>query len=199
MRTRLNVPLGHDKYQVLRTNDTWPDHIYRTRVTAAAVANTNAKIIVDPACGDGSIVNLAVRNMTGVELIGLNDISLENTKYTMGLDWPVEPQYATMDVFEYLEDVRDDVDVIVLTEILEHLDNPDELLTKARDHAKMLIASSPLNETSYTNHEHVWGWDKAGYEQMLRDSGWGPTSYIELDLSYAALPYNFQIWTANKR
>ena len=83
-------------------------------------------------------------------------------------------------------------DVIVLTEILEHLEDPDRLLSLAREHGKYLVASSPIDEVYKGNDEHVWGWTQQQYKEMLEGSGWTPIAYQELKFFPKA--YDFQLW-----
>lgn len=65
-------------------------------------------------------------------------------------------------------------DIVIVTEILEHLVDPHTLLRRIHESgAQYLMASSPYTEFKGSAYElHTWAWDREGYEQMLRDTGW---------------------------
>lgn len=67
-----------------------------------------------------------------------------------------------------------EVDVIVVTEMLEHLVDPHGLL--ARIHAsgsRWLVASSPYTETADSHYAfHTWAWDQRGYLDMIEAAGY---------------------------
>lgn len=190
-RWRLNEPTGHDGYQGVRDNMSWPDHRYRTFLTTAAIRFLGPQTLADPACGDASIEN-------SIELMRvkmyLNDISRSQIEMIQMASL-VPPDVQCMDVYDHVEYIPQ-VDVIVLTEILEHLEDPDKLVRMASKKARYLIASSPISERSNTNHEHVWGWDEDGYSEMLRNGDWTPTTVVKQYMNLSGLPYDFQIWTA---
>jgi hypothetical protein len=64
------------------------------------------------------------------------------------------------------------VDVFVLSETLEHVERPAELLAAIRKKARHLLLSTPLAEFDDRNPEHYWGWDKAGIRELLDVAGW---------------------------
>lgn len=163
----------------------------RTYATAAAIAWLNPMTILDPACGDASIVETA-HKLWPFESASLADISIPNMKYVEGRGWSwAHTQVADlMDTIEF----EPPVDLIVLTEILEHVEDPPAVLKAARQRAQMLIASSPIDEPDGGNPEHLWSWHVNEYRQMIVDAGWQPTS-LQI-LSFEQFPYAFQIWTA---
>lgn len=65
-------------------------------------------------------------------------------------------------------------DIVVMTEVLEHLADPHgALLRLAERRAVRLVCSSPWNETPADHSpEHAWAWDTAGYRAMLEGAGW---------------------------
>ena len=71
-------------------------------------------------------------------------------------------------------------DVVVMTEVLEHLADPHRVLrllkeSGDREHGFVsgLVVSSPWNEGP-GNHspEHAWAWDRDGYAAMITAAGW---------------------------
>lgn len=77
-------------------------------------------------------------------------------------------------------------DVVVLTEVLEHMADPHGFLAKlhARPEVRYVVASSPHNETP-EKHEwnHAWAWDCRGYLAMFRSAGFKGVEYHEVDWS----------------
>jgi hypothetical protein len=68
------------------------------------------------------------------------------------------------------------VDLFILTETLEHLEDPAGLLRKLRNKTSRILISTPLNEDERFNPEHLWVWDKEGVEQMLVDTSFSPAA-----------------------
>jgi 2-polyprenyl-3-methyl-5-hydroxy-6-metoxy-1,4-benzoquinol methylase len=65
-------------------------------------------------------------------------------------------------------------DIAICTEVLEHLVNPDEFITRLlNNNVKFIIASSPDYETP-KNHDpyHLWVFNGDSYKDMFTDSGW---------------------------
>lgn len=122
--------------------------------------------VVDVGAGDGGLLSLIA------------------PKLPSGRCWGYDLQPANVEAAEtrgvtvLLGDVVDGPivwgDVVVATEILEHLVDPHGLLRRAHDSgAKYLIASSPYMETAESHYGyHLWAWDEAGYQQMIEDAGW---------------------------
>lgn len=189
---RLHKPLGPDGYQVVRSNDAWPDHVARYLTSAAMLAWCKPDSVADPACGDASIVSAAAR-LWPIQRAFLNDISKPQIADLWGKDLGVmNPSLSTMDAVEFINGM-DHVDTIVLTEILEHLEDPAALVRAARAKATHLVASSPINETEgQGNHEHVWSFSVPSYRQLLEGAGWAPVAYQELRF-YPPF-YDFQLW-----
>lgn len=68
--------------------------------------------------------------------------------------------------------------IVVMTEVIEHLTDPHGTLRKlraarVRDVAQYLVCSSPWTETDQSHcGEHAWAWDVEGYIKLLTDAGW---------------------------
>lgn len=194
MRKRTNSSPGFD-YQVERHNSAWPDHIARTNVTAALITWLRPNSIIDPACGDGSIVLLADR-IWNIHKVVLSDISRPNYVYLKNYGVP-HIEVECVPILEALRarlDVPLGFDVVVLTEILEHMDDPVAVLKAARDRASYLVASSPEMRPGQDDHnpEHLWQFDGDGYFEMLREGGWNP--FHKTHMGFPGLEYDFQVW-----
>ncbi len=174
-------------YQVARSNEAWPDHRGRTLVTASLIAWLRPGTVMDPACGDASIVEAAIRLFPMKAYLA--DISEPNIKRLSGHETMCTDINLAIDAFP-------EVDVMVLTEILEHLPDPDAVLRASRNKAKYLIASSPEMRPGQNdnNPEHLWQFDHQGYEAMLVDAHWKVQQYTSLQFESE---YNFGIWVCS--
>lgn len=176
-----------DYRSVERHNDVW-EHVTRANVTAGFIAAMRPESMLDPACGDGSIA-LAACRIHEPPFVALNDISVPNVTFVRSVA-PATWKITDVDVLEAIN-ASDRVDLIVLTEILEHLESPDEVLRAARSKARRLVASSPEIRPGQgdPNEEHLWAFDSEGYRDMLSRAGWSTRSRLTLYLSY----YDFQV------
>jgi trans-aconitate methyltransferase len=75
-------------------------------------------------------------------------------------------------------------DVVVMTEVLEHLADPHGVLRRLLLRGvKQLVCSSPWNESPASHSpEHAWAWDAQGYRDMLNGAGWQLTEQAEVGL-----------------
>lgn len=188
MKVRLrDAPASYDG---TRDNFVSGNHAMRTLICGSMIATIAPMTILDPACGDASIVEAAHRQRP-IEYALLGDISKRQIK-------SIAPTFShRAEVADLLElmDRPGRFDLVVLTEILEHIEDPVMALRLARMRADFLLASSPVGDPEErANHEHVWAWDEAGYELMLRDEGWDPRA--KLLLTFPGTPWNNQIWLA---
>jgi hypothetical protein len=199
VRLRLPGTRGVD-YQVLRSNYDWGDHILRVQMTGAMIAWLAPDTVIDPACGDGTIVAAAhrLRPIAGAQM---NDISMPNFYHvgtTMRQYLPQNLRVSHDDVAAALS-TDAQYDLVVLTEILEHVEDPVGILRLARQRAKTLVASSPLwtdDRVLDSNPEHLWQFDGMGYEEMLKEGGWDPLAFVPISFSEPAYIYTFQLWSA---
>ena len=84
------------------------------------------------------------------------------------------PGYVIQGPIEETIDQIPQVDLFILSETLEHLDYPDELLRKLRGKASRLLLTTPIDEGRHAesfNPEHYWGWDQEAIEVMLQEAG----------------------------
>jgi len=93
--------------------------------------------------------------------------------------------------------LRDELDLgehtppnlVVLTEVLEHLAQPHELLRRLQPRVDYLLASVPIDETRDKHYEyHAWAWDRAGFSALLAACG-----YVVLGRRYLHQPIGTQV------
>ena len=174
--------------------DRWREHKLRVDVTVALASSRwpDPLLVIDPAAGAGR---------TGRELTGYGGTLITGDLSTeANVDHPGRTADDLLGHWADEVDIaeRRRADIIVLGEILEHVENPAQLLRYAAGAGTGLVLSTPLEEPAGVNPEHVWRWDKAGIEHLLAEAGWRPLDYVELDVDLAHWPagYRCQIHTA---
>ena len=150
----------------------WKDHESRVKYTAALLRRMKPSSVADLSCGDGAVT----RDLDCLKILG--DI-------TPGWEWegPIE---------ETVRFIRP-VDVFVLSETLEHLDDPDEVLRLIRLKAERLLLTTPARENNALNPEHLWSWDVPDVQEMLAAAGWKDCTVQEFT-PQGPQYYIFQIW-----
>lgn len=131
-----------------------------------AATTMNVRSVVDLGCGDGGIV-AAIRDL-GLDVIGY-DFQPSNADgwKERGVD---EICFAKNFVEAWWQ--IPGPDLYVITEVLEHLLDPHEMVRRMHARRAMVVASSPCTETFESHDEcHAWAWDIGGYWKMFTDAG----------------------------
>jgi hypothetical protein len=184
MRIRLNPALSREELTRQcpepHKHDFWPDHRLRVTQTIALAREMGVPpVVADLSCGDAAIG----RTLAPHKLI-LGDFA---------------PGYEICGpIEETIGLIPSDVGMFILSETLEHLDDPDDMLAKIRLKADTLVLSTPIGETGNRNIEHYWGWDTADVHIMLTRAGWQPE--YQCDVRYLShpgsgwAPASYQLW-----
>jgi hypothetical protein len=133
--------------------------------------------VADLSCGDAAIVRAA----------GLEDVA-QLGDYT--------PGHQFCGPIEQTVDLIPPVDVFLLSETLEHVEDPAGLLWKIRQVASRLLLSTPLDEDTDRNPEHYWGWGFVDINDLLSKAGWNNRVYQTFTPASDSY-YTFQIWRAS--
>ena len=157
----------------------WAEHKARVewtirRLNHFITLNNDITRVVDLSCGDGAILD--------------------------GLHTPLDKVYGDMifterlDVIGNIEDTVKliDGDLLICSETLEHLDDPDAVLRDAARNFKWIAITTPLGEKDDGNWEHYWGWDMLDLSEMLKTTQWSTRVMETLPLTY----YTYQFWIA---
>lgn len=160
----------------------WPDHIERVRWTIAEgvqlAKQLKAVSLIDLSCGDGAVLR------------GIAAELPESTLYFGDLVHAPHVQHVGP-IEEALRLEGLCADLLVMTETLEHLADPDAVLRAARVRFRGLLVSTPIGEdATHDNIEHYWSWQMEDVLGMLTEAGWTPYRYARLDLPW----YDFQLW-----
>lgn len=152
------------------------DHLLRVAVTVDLIqALGPLSSVADLSCGDGAIVS-----QLDVPQRYLGDLAF---------GYPITgPITSTIEEIPY-------VNLMVCTETIEHLDDPDVALKVMRDKTVLLVLSTPVGCWHDGNAQHLWAWDREAVEAMAAAAGFTTKIYMELDLTaFGPEHYSFGIW-----
>lgn len=179
-------------------HDRWPDHVERVKASADMIERYADWVhsAADLSCGDGALLNLISHRLERAVLGDLNGVPVSAAVSCRARVLETIGAAALPDSLTHLEPV----DLFILSETLEHLDDPDDLLARLTGHARHLFLSTPLEEPADSgNREHYWSWGQGDVHTMLQAAGWEP---LEVSLlvprSTRHLPdaYTYQMWMA---
>lgn len=135
----------------------------------ARVANSFVPInVVDLGCGDGGLVSL-IKKLNNVERVRGYDFQPSNSA-----GWIERGVTENCSALNFVENWSEVVpaDVYVITEVLEHLEDPHGMVRYIHDRGAAIVCSSPWMEyEGNIDACHAWAWDMPGYKQMLTNAG----------------------------
>ncbi len=180
MRTRLRPTVTPEElatvYAVPHDANRWEDHRVRVRETVSWIKQQVGPVdtAADLSCGNGAI--------------------LDGIDAQTRIKGDFAPGYEIHGPIEETLPALDHVDLLVCSETLEHLDDPDAVLRTARDKATAICVSTPAWETpQHNNPEHYWSWGLDDISQMLTVAGFNDQRLLLLPLGF----YTFQVWVAS--
>lgn len=154
----------------------WQDHILRVAKTLEiAQGIPYVKSAADLSAGDAYVIK------------GLN------LSQTFIGDFA--PKYEITGAIEKTIDQIPVVDLFILSETLEHLDDPLAVLKQIRAKTRTLLLSTPHAKWDDINEEHYWAWDRSGILKLLTQAGFEEVRYDLLELEHDYY-YDYQIWVA---
>lgn len=154
-------------------------------VTEAAAQVGPEATVSDLGCGDGGLLSL-IQQYPGVQQAWGYDFAPANAA-----GWRERGVVAyALDVFGAdVQKVRIG-DIAVMTEVLEHLEDPHDVLRWVRSTARYLVCSSPWNENQNSHcAEHAWAWDLEGYSSMIENAGWTIDRHEQVSLFQVILAH----------
>lgn len=158
----------------------WDEHRTRVQWTTRQLQHfidlrTDITRVVDLSCGDGAILNgLNVPNKIYGDMVQADHLTIAAMPAEISV--------------RYMQG-----DLLICSETIEHLDDPDQFLRDAQENFKYIAITTPLGETDpEKNYEHYWGWDLLDINKMLRVTQWYPLMEATLPLDY----YTYQFWIA---
>lgn len=144
-----------------------PGHRERLLATAEIVMSYHPATVVDLGAGDGGL--LSILQAQGITCWGydLQQTNVDVAVNQRGVD------VRLFDVVKNVDELEPSYDVMVCTEMLEHLIDPHGFVRALSGKALgVLVASSPWHETPDNHYEfHTWAWDVDGYRAMFENAG----------------------------
>lgn len=141
--------------------------------------------VADLSCGNGEIARRICTNKRNLHLGDFAEIHPSA---------PIEAHTGPIE--ETIGDIPE-VNVFVLSETLEHLDDPQKVLSLIRSKAQALVLTTPLECWLDSNQEHYWAWDRAGVEHLMKNAAWIPRHFATVDSRSWGEPYLYGIWIAS--
>lgn len=124
--------------------------------------------VVDLGAGDGGLLSTIAHNAPlpadrfhGYDLMQTN---VDHARADRGMDVRFG-NFLTEDI-EWCH-------LTLITECLEHLEDPHAVVRMIAEHSDYLVASSPASETAEAHDPcHAWAWDVEGYQDLLEQGGY---------------------------
>lgn len=153
-------------------------------VAVQEIAGEESVTVSDLGCGDGGLLSLIQQNPK-VTAWGY-DFSPANAA-----GWAERGVTAeARDVFGADGGEIAVGDIVVMTEVLEHVADPHGVLRRMRGAARRLVCSSPWNESQHIHSpEHAWAWDLEGYAAMIENAGWLIDRHVQAGLFQVVLAH----------
>jgi len=129
--------------------------------------------VVDLGCGDGGLLQLLQPYEHGDPRIDATGYDFQPANAAGWEDRCVDGQALNFIVsWDHVELA----DLYVLTEVLEHLEDPHQMVRRVAERGAALVCSSPwVEHEGSIDASHAWAWDMPGYVAMLEDAGFAVT------------------------
>lgn len=188
-------------------HNVWPDHVERVTASVELIRRygNNIRTAADLSCGDAAIMKALAPGLDEAYLGDLNGVRVQDQMAVTeaGGRFIRAVQGRLPDSLWRLPEREVPVDLLVLSETLEHVTDPDGLLRSASHFSRYLFLSTPLDEPLGSgNEEHYWSWGQGDIHEMLWEADWSPLEvHLLTPESTRHLPdaYTYQLWMAVHR
>lgn len=141
-------------------------HTRRLKASARMIADVDPMSVADLGCGDGGLLKLL--NNYGITAWGYDFTPANVSAATQERQVDVQQ----IDVFN-TRTVPQWAELVVMTEVLEHLADPHDVLEWVSENTRYILVSSPADENpdvdQSTDPCHIWAWDWQGYEDLVNE------------------------------
>lgn len=144
------------------------------------IEQKNISSVTDFGCGNGGLLSKLIdyKNIeySGFDLIPQN-IQYARKKYQLNNCYLYDFLNETYIYEEKYDDIKYKENELkfnqmsIMTETLEHLEEPHKFLERTSKYSKYLHASVPSNENQFSSYElHIWAWDEIGFRNMIEQN-----------------------------
>lgn len=137
------------------------DRLLRTAEIVKELLEDHCDSVVDIGCGDGGLLSLL--GDTHAWGYDLSPAAVQAAREVRGVD---------ARLLDLINQPVQWADITVITEVLEHLEDPHSFVRRIAENSKVVVASSPVYETGEYHYEfHTWAWDWDGYHNLIARAG----------------------------
>lgn len=169
--------LSHEySFKIYGSND-HPNRIFSGSFLIRTINSTDK--VLDLGCKQGDISKIISSKAKSVVGIDFDQKEINTAKETYGETENL--RFVCSEAYEYLEQTKEIFDVLILSHILEHIDNPKEFLKKFSSFFKKIYIEVPDFEASYLNHyrlnldsqliytdaDHLFEFDREELKELL--------------------------------
>ncbi len=136
--------------------------------------------LVDLGCGDGGLIQHLINHFPHIKPYGY-DFQPSNA---IGWDERGLTSRGCVHNLNFIDDWSSvlPAHIYVITEVLEHLADPHQMVQRIRERNAFIVASSPWNETPESHDAcHAWGWDFTGYKHLLMSNDFDIMTHVKAD------------------
>lgn len=152
--------LGNDPYK-------WKglDRIFQVKRIETIIENLKGNSFLEIGCGEGYIIGRIAQMNPDARCVGLSNDPIGIKEAEIGQP---SVEFICKDVYDYVPTEK--FDTVLLPEVIEHLDDPKKILSKAKQIAKQRITITVPNRNKIENEEHVQIYSKDRLERHIREA-----------------------------
>lgn len=167
---------------------------HRVRVLRRAIRRLRPSSVVDLGCGGGQLLEALDNGTLDLAGIDLSEAQIEDNRTRLPhIEWHAADLAAELPP----DLAARSYDVIVCSELVEHLDEPARLLAGARalgTHLVLSTQSGPVRPTE-VRVGHVRHYSRSEMAELLRTAGWEPVRVWNTGFPF----HDLSKWVANRR
>ena len=118
------------------------------------------KKVLDVGCSQGIISILAAKNENIVKGIDIEEEAVDFANKLLDEKYPEEKEKVTFEFVDFMNySTEEKFDVIILTEVLEHLENPEDFIKKTKEFLNndgKVILSVPFGVNDHPDHRRTY-------------------------------------------
>jgi 2-polyprenyl-3-methyl-5-hydroxy-6-metoxy-1,4-benzoquinol methylase len=157
------------------------------KMALQAVLDYELGSICDLGAGDGGMLSL-LSAVEGICQEWTPIIGIQRWGYDLmqtNVDYAKSVRHQDVRYLDFVDEPIDWADLTIITECLEHLEDPHSMVRRIGTYSKAIIASSPASETAESHDEcHAWVWDPDDYRALIELGGFQVVKHEVLQGGY---------------